>query len=66
MFIAIGVLSFATAYLLLFSKAFKAGFYANRDKQPPYKRTLRKATVILLIAAATIATLIDIYHLATI
>jgi hypothetical protein len=65
MFMAIGILSLAAAYLLLLSKSFRAEFYANRDAQPPYKRVLRKAIVVLLIIAAVIATLVDIYRLAT-
>jgi len=64
LFTAIGILSLAAAYILLLSKNFRTEFYAERDSQPPYKQTLRKAFVILLIIAASIATAFDIYNLA--
>ena len=63
-FIAIGILSLAAAYILLLSKKFRTEYYAERDSQPPYKQTLRKVFIILFIIAASIATAVDIYRLA--
>ena len=64
LFFVLGILSLVTAFLLLFSRKFKSEFYAERNNQPAYKRSLKRAFIILLIIVAAIATAVDIYHLA--
>jgi len=64
-FFLLGILSVLILYNLLLSKKFSSEFARERETQPEYKKIIWKVFVVVLVLAALIATLNDIYNLAT-
>ncbi len=63
--VTMGVLSLATAFILILSKSFAKEFQAEREKRPIYKKYLLTAFTILIVLGAVAATLNDIVNLAS-
>ena len=61
--IPVGALSLAIGFALILSKRFATEFSEERDRQPKYKKALRKIVLVVLIVAASIAALNDLVHL---
>jgi hypothetical protein len=57
-------LSLVLAYILVGSKKFAEEFASLREKQPQYKKALKRLLAIVLIAAAAFIIYNDILHLA--
>jgi hypothetical protein len=61
--VTMGVLSFVTALLLIFSRSFAKEFGTEIEKRPTYKKRLLNAFTILIVTAFAIATSFDIVAL---
>lgn len=65
LFLVSGALGLFVSYILLLSKQFTTEFRHERETQPKYKKHLGKIIIGVAALAALIATMNDIYHLAT-